>query len=800
MNALNLTFLSLYRINGQEWPLLPGLFAQNPPKKTARGRELDRLMVYLTLAGNLTYSTSEYAQITGQVAETFYATPGSLTFALKTAVEALNTFLVDRNMKTTGKGQYSIGALVLCALRANSIYIVQSGPTHVYHLAGESRHLNDPQLAGKGLGLSQTAKMYFAQATINSGDRLVLCAALPPNWDKSLSEEHGIPALEATRRRLLAITDTNVSAVLVQAVDGTGEINILSAVKSPAVEPAPAAAQPPTPKPVLPPAPVLVEPTYAPVTAAPVNPPVVPPSPEPEPVARPVVEAVPTETVRLPVSTPAADPEPLRVEPPAQVPAPVKPVPAKEEAYSPEPRVLIRPETREKLQNGLRVTARFLLRSIQGARTLSQKIVTWGGTALPRLLPGEEEGTKAVLPPSLPLFVSILIPLLVITLGIVAYRAYGQPEQFKSYYAQAVQARDQAKAETDPAKVRVQWETVIDRLNRADSYRDQIPPESKQLREEAQGSLDKLGRIVRLEYKPAFSTQLSQPLNVTHMAASDTDIYLLAADRGEVLRGTYNGHNYDLDTGFQCKPGTYDGIQVGPLIDLFALARSNATGATVIGIDASGSLLYCTPGEPPKASFLQIPDTGWKKITSVAYDANNLYVLDAPARAVWVYFGTFQIKFPDKPYFFFEAQIPVMLEQAIGLAINGDDLYLLHQDGHLTTCTLSRIDVSPTRCNDPALYMDTRPGYPSGIRLTDGEFSQIAFTSPPDPSVAMLEPYTQSVFRFSARALELQNQVRASAENNPLPKGAPVTAMAFSPNKVLFLFVGGQVFYAVNVP
>jgi hypothetical protein len=70
MNALDLSFLSLYRINGQEWPLLPGLLAQNPPKKAARGRDQDRLMVYLTLAGNVTYSASEYTQIVGQVAET----------------------------------------------------------------------------------------------------------------------------------------------------------------------------------------------------------------------------------------------------------------------------------------------------------------------------------------------------------------------------------------------------------------------------------------------------------------------------------------------------------------------------------------------------------------------------------------------------------------------------------------------------------------------------------------------------------------------------------------------------------
>src|SRR5512133_3605908 len=249
MSALDLSFLSLYRVNGQEWPLLPGLLAQNPPKKAARGREQDRLMVYLTLAGNVMYSTSEYTQIVGQVAETFYATSGSLTFALKTAAEALNTYLVDRNMTTTSKGQYSIGALVLFALRGNTMFIVQAGPTHVFHLSKEVNHIYDTQLAGKGLGLSQTARLYLAQITLNPSERLIICAALPPNWEKSLADEHGVPTLEGTRRRLLAITDTNVSAVLVQATDGSGVMNIIRSGQTPIAEPAQAKAPGAAPKP-----------------------------------------------------------------------------------------------------------------------------------------------------------------------------------------------------------------------------------------------------------------------------------------------------------------------------------------------------------------------------------------------------------------------------------------------------------------------------------------------------------------------------------------------------------------------
>lgn len=794
MNAFDLTLLSLYRINGQEWPLLPGLLAQNPPKKTARGREQDRLLVYLTLAGNLTYSTGEYTQMVGQVAETFYATSGSLTFALKTANETLNTFLVDRNMKTTAKGQYSIGALVLCALRGNSMYIVQSGPTHVYHLGKEINHIYDSQLAGKGLGLSQTAKMYFTQTTLNSGDRMLLCAALPPNWDKSLNDEHGIPTLEATRRRLLAITDTNVSAVLLQAVDGSGAMDIFRSAKGLPAEaraPEPKSATQPVSKPVgVEPPPVAVVPSNVPV-AVPESKPVIQPTTRPVMVEKPSAPSVP-------VSAPLSSSEP-RADSLIRTPTPPE-EPQSEEEYSPELKVFIRPETREQFQNGMRAVARFLAQSIKNGRAFSQKLAGWGDKLIPRLLPGDEEEAGVAFPRLLPLFIAIVVPVIIATIGYITYTQLGQPEQSLAYYRQADEARAQALSETDPTKVRVQWETVIDRLDKADNI--SITPQSQQLRQEAQNALDTLARIIRLDFKPAFSTPLSQTLQVTHMSASDVDVYLLDSTRGVVMRGAFNSHNYDLDGSFECGPGNFDGIQVGALIDIIALPRSNPTGATLLSIDASGNLLYCAPGEKPRAAFLQMPDTGWKGITSMAYDANNLYILDAPAHAVWVYFGNTEIKFPEKPYFFFEAQVPVMLEQAIGLAINGDDLYLLYKDGHMTTCTLSRLDVSPTRCNDPALYIDTRPGFQGGMRLADGEFSQITFTSPPDPSVALLEPYTQSIFRFSARALELQNQVRTKAgKDNPLPKGAKATAMAFSPNKVLFIFLeNGQVFFASNVP
>ena len=80
---LDLTLTPLYRLDGQEQASLPGLMPAMPPRKTARGRDQDRLVIYLLLTGNAVFSTDETIQLASRAAVTFYETPGTLTFALR---------------------------------------------------------------------------------------------------------------------------------------------------------------------------------------------------------------------------------------------------------------------------------------------------------------------------------------------------------------------------------------------------------------------------------------------------------------------------------------------------------------------------------------------------------------------------------------------------------------------------------------------------------------------------------------------------------------------------------------------
>jgi hypothetical protein len=784
--SLNLNILSLHRIQGQEKPLLPGLLAQNPPRRTARGREHDRLLIYLNLAGNIAYSAEEYAQVTAKLAERFYQTSGSLTYALKNSIETLNSVLAERNMKTTGQGKYSIGVLVMAALRGNALYIVQAGPTRVHWLSlGNVKLFHDVSLAGKGLGLSQNTRMYFAQAQLNPGDLLVMSANQPKEWQTAL-EAPGQVNLETLHRRLTTITTDSLNAVLISISEGVGENIILRPAQvrksatpvpaSPALYPPP---QPdPTPEPL---------PDALPVARIPYQEPESRPEPEPAPPSAPVSTPIPLST------SSAAD---IHIPTPQPVPESDSPLRPAAQPISESAPALITPEYRRQMVHVSRRSARWMAQAIHAARDFWRAAGERIGKFIPRLLPQDENNPDAQLSNAWMVFIAIAIPILFVTVATTIYINRGHPALYNSHYELAREAATQTQSMTNPLELRVKWQATLDHLDSAEEFR--VTEQSKQLRQIAQSSLDSIDRVARVEFQSAFSTPLPGNTRITRMAASDFDLYLLNSTDSSVLRATLDGNKYKLQN-FDCKSGVYENITVGPLIDIIALPRTSPSGITLMGMDASGNLLYCSPSTPPQAAYIDSPSSEFQSINAFAYDAGILYVLDARANAIWTYSGQPGTPFAE-PFFFFEQDVP-RLKDAIGLAVKGDDLYILHNDGHLTTCAYSRLFTSPTRCSDPAEYKDTRPGYPSGAMLRDGQFRQIFFAQLPNPTLNLLEPTTRSIFRFSPHSLELQSLIRSQpGKEDPLPANMPITAITISPNKVLFVLADGQVYFAANAP
>ena len=786
---------------------MPGLLAVTPPRKTARGREKDNLIVYLMLSGNAPLSNAELKDLNNKASGLFYQSAGPLTSAMRKVTESINSALLERNRSTTGRGQYALALLVLAVVRESQCTLLLSGPTHaVWVSEGQSRHIHDAALSGKGLGSSQSIQTYFSQVELHVQDLLVLCGKFPRDWEADLLNERPPASLDASYRKL-TFTKGDLHAALIQVQSGNGTLTILRPDLN---------VSRPTPTPPLP-VPVIKE-TISPEEFEPrrredgeesliSNSPIsefpitedeldeladfaahmiqpstyaMPPLPEDMiPLPEGEMRGFPTSIPRtnLPGSKVDLEEETDEEEEPDSAPAKSDRPSAHAEAA--------------------RQMAKAMAGGIQTGRRMNERVGTFLQKFIPRLLPNANSKKPLVIPTYVMIFIAVVIPAVVVTVASVIYLRFGQSIQYDELYRQALAARAQADGATDPVRQRDGWRSVLLLLDSADEYRE--TEESKLLRSDAQAKLDNLMGVLRLEFNPAFTGGAGSSTQISRMAASESDLYMLDAERGNILHAVFTGRSLELDSTFGCQPGTYAGYQVSTMVDLLALPKVNTVGATVLGIDPNGNLLYCSPGQVPQAIPLPaLPNTNWGRITAFALDNGSLYVLDAISRAVWVFIGK-DGTFVDTPYFYFSNQIP-NIDNAIDLAVSGDDLYLLHADGHLSTCTFSRIAETPTRCVDPAIYMDAFAAHLGLNLFAQAHFTQMSLTNPPNPVILLLDSENQSVFRFTPRSLELQNQVTGFAgKDNPFQQG-PVGAMAVSPNYVLYLALGNQVYFATNLP
>jgi len=788
---LDLTLSPLYRINGREIPSMPGLHIAMPPRKAARGREQDRLLVYLLLTGNAVFSSAEYAQTASSAADAFYQTPGSLTSALRASAEKINRVLLERNMSTRERGQYATGWLTLGSIRENQCTFLLSGPMNVYIIGRDgTRHIHEPNLSGKGLGLGQSATIHFSQFALKAGDQVLLCGKVPPAWDGALKESTP-SSYDATRRRLTRLTGEDLNAILIQATEGRGNLTLLKGIGDAKTE---SASEPVS----LPPA-TLNLPRVKATSPLPreesASPPahMVQPSayaipPQAKETAAPEITSTDFISSKkppreFPPSIPRVQPRESKPEPPAE-----EKVPPFLEEESPATGAAREPSERT------RQAAKALAGGIRNIRRANERMGAGFQKFLPRLLPGAETGEAFSLSTSAMIFFAVLIPLIVVTVASMVYFRYGRSAQYETYLTQAQEMRAQAVSLTDPVEQRKAWDNILLNVSRAEEYRETA--ETIALRKEAEDNLDKLLGIMRLQFNPAFSGSLG--IEISRMAASETDLFMLNAAKGEVLRAQLTNSGFQIDTAFHCSPGLYGSYTVGPLVDILAMPGLNSINATLLGVDAGGNLLYCAPGQVAQAIPLPPPDTNWGRVTAFTLDAGNLYVLDAPARAVWVYPGK-DGAFIDRPYFFFGSQTPEK-QDVIDLVVSGDLLYMLHADGHISRCSYSLIEGAPTDCVDPAPLINPFPAYQDLNVFSTAHITQMTFAAPPDQSILLLSADDQSVLRLTSRSLELQNQLRpTTGSSNPVAAG-PVGAMAVSPNHVLYLAVNGQVYFATGMP
>jgi hypothetical protein len=600
--------------------------------------------------------------------------------------------------------------------------------------------------------MGRATPIQYHQAEVSAGDLFLISPNPPVAWNQALLQSlYGKP-LEQVHLQLLQHAGEDVEAALVDIRTGDGQLLTLRPELKTGEDEISA-------PPVVPPEAPTETSLQTPTTQSEIS----TGSPPPTDAASPQLDA--------PKSKPA-------VQQPSVVIAPTKDATPESQDGDPNPQPL-------KRKRKPFIGPALLTFSRAVGTTLRQFFLTLG-TMVRRMLPDEK---ILDLPPSVMLFGAVAIPLIVVAIAGVVYAREGRGRMYQEQLVQAQSIAEQALPLQDPLEVRNAWDQVLFYLDEAAQYGD--TQEARDLRAYAYSVLDNLDIVERLDYQAGIVNGLPRDVTVAKIVVNaDNELYLLNGENGYVLRATYTDQGYELDPVFNCGP-VPGPLQVGALIDIEALPRGQEDGATLLGMDANGNLLRCIPGEENAPSAMQMapPDVNWGEPRTFALDGGNIYVLDPQTNSVWIYWAI--DGYAELPTYFFGNQVPP-LHSVLDMTVSDGNLYLLHEDGHMTVCDYNSYIDAPTRCTDPAEYIDLRAGYPSGPQMQGTQFSQLQFAPPPDPSIYLFDPQDEAIYHLSMR-LAYQRQYRPA---EPL-LAEEVTAFAVGRDRRAFIATENQVYFAV---
>ena len=418
---MDLHLFYINRIAGKELPDIPGILVMPAPRRAARGRGEDILVLMLSLSGNDEVSPSIQQEMLQETAAIYFNTSSSATAALRTSIDHLNTALLNRNLKNSRSGVQVTGKVNALVLRGNSLFAAHAGATHTFYLKNEqNQDWADLESSDRGLGLSKTVNLRFYQSEVEPGDLAILCAMPPASWTPGTLM--GSPALsvDGLRRRLTNNAGADLVAVVIRMTEGRGQVfrRRLAETAGAIAETPPAEKNTP-----IEPSPARPRPSMA------TRPPVAGQTPTPAPT-----------TPEPPGSVPPAETPPVNTPPRPTVQRPVMAAPIGNQPR-PKPKITVAPrQPGDDLREGILSTMRWYRRATAPIRDLWVRLFPNGIPQLPVVNPG------------FMLFSAIAIPVIVVAIATTVYFNSGRSEQHQLNLAQANQVAMQAQAATDSAR------------------------------------------------------------------------------------------------------------------------------------------------------------------------------------------------------------------------------------------------------------------------------------------------------------------------------------------------------------
>jgi len=721
-------------------PDIPGLLVTGVPKRYVRGREEEQVILFLTLLGQNSPKAETTKVLLEKAAASYFQTPGSATAALRGAIQVINTSLCERNARGSSAAMKLYGQITAISLRGFRLVAAQAGMSHALTLTDHGcEHYTPLNPEASQLGMRDIPELSFFQAEVGDSSRLLLADQDSADWEPLCRPYSPVVSLDAIQNKVLAQLPSQFEGALIRLKLGSGTIQPIAFTS------------------------LVPQSTYQPLR---------------QPISGPAisaVETIPVEPLQEPLSSNNRD-ENVRTG--SRTPQPI---------YSTDVK-------HKKLQKKKRIIP-LLAGLFHKVTQYWDGAINWVRPKLHLRIPKPniqinpvEIKAAATLSNGSMVLIAVGVPIFVCIIALLVYINKGQTQQSLYYTALAQAAVNDAQGQSDPQTQYTSWTNAVSYLDKAENYK--VTGLTRELRIQAENAVDGVDKTIRLEYRAAITNSLPPGIKIGKIVATATELYMLDTREGQVYRATLTGRGYELDSKFSCGPSPF----VGEIIDIAPVSINNIYKATILGIDKDGTLLFCAPEKTADAINLTNPSNGIGQISAFTYDSGNLYLLDIPNNTLWIYISENGV-FKDSPLSL-TATAPINLTSAVDLTVNGPDLYILHDDGHLTVCTISYVTTAPTQCSDPAPYADSRPGRePNPMVINGTNFSQVEYVQPPDPSIYMFDQGTNGVYHLSLK-LNINRVIKPlMTGSNRLPKKTP-TAFTISPNRTIFIAFGNQVFVA----
>jgi hypothetical protein len=598
------------------------------PRRAARGRAADTLYVLVEVGGAASSVLGEMIQ---RLRDAYWATPGSVTAALRTAIHAGGEWLMDRNVNAPVADRQNGG--VSCAvLRGSEVIIAQAGPASAYIAQhGAVQHYPPPDAdPATPLGIARATEVRFARADLRPGDLIVLTDS---RWAERVP-------IEVVAR---ATVSMSVAQALTNLEHLTGSDDLIAV----AIE---AAGAPDASEPAAVPQPIAPRPASKP-TSQPG--PIVSAAPQPSDAKRPTrpIERATPKAAPLPIAT-AGKP-------------------------SSEPRT---------------ATAKAWLGALfQGARRGAGSVGTAGRIMVQRTLPEPNEtrrrpsaaprGNKpAARSLNMPVLAGIAlgIPILVSLLVAAVYIQGSSKAELETRLVSAQNAIALANQRTG-AEARTQWQIVIEQSSEALQLDPGSVTAAEQLAQ-AQLAIDRLDSVVRLKPAPLWDFK---SIGAHRLALQGFSLFVLDRGTNEIDRITLNAAGDALEGNGPEKVlsanTVIDQRPTGSLVDMTWLNSSENRSISSLIVALQGGLMEYNLAFGWKALDFganTVP-AGARRIRSFN---GNLYLLDPAASQVWRYSPKGD-GYAQKPEAYFEQPAPVAAT-AIDLVIDGS-IYVVTGDGQI---------------------------------------------------------------------------------------------------------------------